>query len=218
MTEKLRKFLAKQEIDINQKNQLDSENNELNYEYTTENNNITNPENNIATENEITTENRINETKKEEENEINKQTNNEQDSDNEEENQTNQNSEIDFYLGSTYSIYKENTTEAETKMIVLDDNRIAEAVELEGELVEKVDAEGKQVLVVSKDLKNLLSGSNPDPILEDKEQQKILDEMLILKLNEQKEFSWKWILLGAVVISGIGALTEAIRYRRIWKA
>ena len=87
MTEKLRKFLEKQEIDINQKNQLDSENNELNYEYTTENNNITNRENNIATENEITTENRINETKEEEENEINKQTNNEQDSDNEEENQ-----------------------------------------------------------------------------------------------------------------------------------
>lgn len=87
MTEKLRKFLEKQEIDLNQKNQLDSENNELNYEYTTENKNITNRENYISSENEITTENRINETKDEKENEFNKQINNEQDSDNEEENQ-----------------------------------------------------------------------------------------------------------------------------------
>ena len=70
MTEKLRKFLEKQEIDLNQKNQLDSENNELNYEYTTENKNITNRENYITSENEITTENRINETKDENENDF----------------------------------------------------------------------------------------------------------------------------------------------------
>ena len=90
MTDKLKKFLEKHEINVNQNKPLDSENNEINFELTTyENKNLQNQENNnITEENEITTENRENnyiEPKNEEENENNDIINNEHPSDNEEE-------------------------------------------------------------------------------------------------------------------------------------
>ena len=90
MTEKLKKFLERHDINYKQNKPINSENNEINYEYTTEENkNEFNQENNnIEEENEITTENKINNddiSKNYEENENNNQTNNEQISENEDE-------------------------------------------------------------------------------------------------------------------------------------
>ena len=90
MTEKLKNFLEKQGINTNQNNQFDSENNEVNYEYTTdENRDIINQDsNNIIEDKEITTENQLNsynESKNVEENDIYEQTNNKYITENEEE-------------------------------------------------------------------------------------------------------------------------------------
>ena len=79
MTEKLKNFLEKQGMNINENNQFDSENNEINYEYSTdENKNIINQDNNMTEDKEITTENQLNsynDYKNVEENEIFEQTN-----------------------------------------------------------------------------------------------------------------------------------------------
>ena len=79
MTEKLKNFLEKQGINTNQNNQFDSENNEINYEYSTdENKNIINQDNNMTEDKEITTENQLNSynlSKNVEENDIYEQTN-----------------------------------------------------------------------------------------------------------------------------------------------
>ena len=95
MSDKFKKFLKNQQKEINDladHNNLNSENNEINYEYTTEENkNMINQDNNEMTnENEITTENRINDyndSKNVEENENENNSNNEPSSENEEENQ-----------------------------------------------------------------------------------------------------------------------------------
>ena len=95
MSDKFKKFLKNQQKEINDlagNNNLNSENNEINYEYTTEENkNMINQDNNEMTnENEITTENRINDyndSKNVEENENENNSNNEPSSENEEENQ-----------------------------------------------------------------------------------------------------------------------------------
>ena len=89
MTEKLKNFLEKQGMNINENNQFDSENNEINYEYSTdENKNIINQDNNMTEDKEITTENQLNsynDSKNVEENEIFEQTNNKFITENEEE-------------------------------------------------------------------------------------------------------------------------------------